>query len=113
MAKGVKLEMNVSSVMNRLGAKIKQSLPTIASRVREDCNRYVRVDKGDLRSSSYLASDLKHGKIVWNTPYAKRVYYTGHPSTDINAEASLRWCEVAKEKHAEKWAELAQREITS
>ena len=111
MAKGVRLEMDAGKVTQRLKAKLDAVLPVVANQIRADCNRYVRVDVGTLRSSSYTASDLKRGKIIWNTPYAKRVYYTGHPSKDINAEASLRWCEVAKENHLQDWLRAAQKAV--
>ena len=110
MAKSIRLDMDVRKVLGRLQKRLDDALPLIANEVRSDCNRYVRVDQSTMRQSSYTASDLANGKIIWNTPYAKRMYYTGTPSKDVNAEASLRWCETAKEKHAQEWLALAQRE---
>ena len=109
MGKSIRLEMDVRKVAGRLQKQLDDALPLIASEVRSDCNRYVRVDQSTMKQSSYTASDLRSGKIVWNTPYAKRMYYTGTPSTNVNANASLRWCEKAKEQHAQTWLETAQK----
>ena len=58
-------------------------------------------------ASSYAASDLRRGRLVWNTAYARRVYSTGTPSRKHNAAASLRWCERAKTLHTAAWRALA------
>ena len=110
MAKSIRLDMDVRKVLGRLQKRLDDATPKFAAVIRDDCNCYVRVYQSTMRQSSYYASDLANGKIIWNTPYAKRMYYTGHPSKDVNAEASLRWCETAKEKHAQEWLAMAQRE---
>ena len=86
-----------------------KTLYELTSAIREDCNEYVRFDQGQLKESSYTASVPQKGEIHWQTPYAKKVYYTGHPSTHMNAKASLRWAEVAKAKFSKEWHTLAQK----
>lgn len=68
-----------------------------------DCNYYVRYDQGTLRQSA--RTDLKGDvlEISYNTVYAKRVYYTGTPSTDVNPNASLQWCQKAADKWSDEW----------
>ena len=42
-------------------------------------------------------------------PYAKRVYYTGSPSKEVNPNASLMWCEKAAGTNRGDWQKIAQR----
>lgn len=77
----------------------------VADTILEDCNVYVRMQSGDLADSAKKEENGK--KITWNTPYAKRVYYTGTPKKNVNPLASLRWCEQAKRMHQNEWAEEA------
>lgn len=88
-------------------ARWQQGLPTLAARVLYDCNRYARDDTGRLIGSSAVASNLKAGKLVWATSYAKRVYYTGAVSHAHNQNASLRWCQRAMATHLPEWQNLA------
>ena len=109
----VTVRINSGAIMGKLAANWKKYLPQITALIRENANRYVRVDRGRLRGSSYTASNLAKGEIVWDTPYARRVYYTGHPSTDVNPQASLLWCEVAKQRHAKEWAKAVEKGVGS
>lgn len=83
-----------------------QALPKISAQVLADCNAFARDDTGAMIGSSYASSDLKNGRLVWRTPYAKRVYYTGKPSKAHNPSASLRWCEKAKGARLKAWVTL-------
>lgn len=82
-----------------------KALPVVAETQLSDCNVYVRMQDGTLADSARVEDGGK--RITWNTPYAKRVYYTGTPSKARNPNASLRWCEVAKRKYSGQWARLA------
>lgn len=99
------------TVLRRERERWRQALPSLAAQVLADCNRYARDDTGALIRSSQSASRLAEGKLIWRTPYARRVYYTGAPSPARNPEASLRWCEKAKALHAAAWTALAAREL--
>lgn len=77
--------------------------PQLREQEMSDCNTYVRRQDGILADSVRVEGR----SITWNTHYAKKVYYTGTPRRNKNPNASLRWCEVAKRKHAKDWAELA------
>ena len=61
-----------------------------------------------LIDSSLIHSDLKHGVLRWQTPYAARQYYEIRTAyTDVNPNASWRWCEVAKQAHQDEWKRMA------
>ena len=87
----------------------------LSSQILADSNRHVRVDKGTLRDSAISHSNLPKGELVWNTVYAKRVYFTGTPSTDMNPEAQLMWVHYARDRYGKDWVKifenLAKKEI--
>lgn len=110
MAK-IRLELDAGAILRKADRGWRRNLPMIADQILADCNRYVRVDQGQLEQSSYTASELDKGRLVWNTPYARRVFYTGSPSKAVNPNASLRWCEKAKSKHAGEWALMVKKRL--
>jgi hypothetical protein len=98
---------------NKIQAKIdntwKNGLEMLSTQILRDCNKYCKEDSGMLIMSSYIHSDLKNGKLVWQTPYAARQYYEIRTAyKDVNSDASWRWCEVAKNNHLERWQRQAQ-----
>ena len=75
-----------------------------------DCNYYVRMSPAKtLHDSARVEQKGMEIELTWNTPYAKRVYYTGKPSHDVNAHASLQWCEVAANAHGDEWAQIIEK----
>ena len=103
----VSVRPDTGAAQARLTAGWQAGVAGLAALVLEDCNRYARDDTGSLRASAYAASDLPGGRLAWRTPYARRVYYTGTPSTAHNPLASLRWCERAKAMHHNAWRQYA------
>lgn len=78
----------------------------LSSQILADSNRHVRMDQGTLRDSAISHSNLATGELVWNTVYAKRVYFTGTPSTDRNPEAQLMWVHYARDRYGKDWVTL-------
>ena len=105
---GVKVTFSRAKVAARIKSGIKSMIPTVAEQALADCNYFARRDQGTMIQSSETASDLKNGELVWDTPYAKKVYYTGKPSHDENPNASLMWCQKAYDTFGEDWNEIAQ-----
>lgn len=82
-----------------------KALPKVADQMISDCNTFVRKQDGTLAASARVENNGR--KITWNTKYAKKVYYTGTPRRNVNPQASLMWCEVAKRNYANDWAAQA------
>ena len=98
----LKLRAKVNSAWKEARAKV-------AEEILNDCNEYCKRDRGDLIKSSLIHSKPKRGKLVWQTPYAKRQYWEIETAyTDENPNASWKWCEVAKQNHRERWERQAQ-----
>lgn len=96
---------------NRCAAKINNAwdkgLFILSSQILGDCNQYVKVDQHTMESSSYVASELREGKLVWDTPYAKRQYW--EIRTSLTPGRTFKWCETAKRKHKKDWEKLAEK----
>ena len=100
---------------NKVGLKVqgawKESLLPLSAQILQDCNQYVKVDQHTLESSSYAASDLNNGKLVWDTPYAKRQYW--EIKTSLTPGRKWKWCETAKRKFKSDWQKLAEKLLRS
>lgn len=108
----VKIITDIGGVRRRVQGEFERKvLPALTQQILDDSNDYARVDSGALVASSALHSDPKRGHIEWRTPYAKKVYYTGTPSKDKNARASLMWVEAARKNHGKSWGQLAQKRL--
>ena len=77
--------------------------------VLKDSNYFCRQDQKGLINSSIVSSRPADGVLIWNTPYARAVYYTGEPSTDKNPNASLMWFHKAQAEFGKDWTVLAEK----
>lgn len=78
------------------------------------CDPYVPYDTGRLAGSAVLriSPDTRmRGEIVWNTPYAKAVYFGDLRGVTYSAEhhphAAARWFEAAKSTELADWTRRA------
>lgn len=105
----VKIKIDENHIKTVIDDNWKSGLAMLSSIILNDCNKYCKVDTGALIMSSFIHSDLKNGLLVWQTPYAARQYYEIPTAyTDVNSNASWRWCEVAKQRHGDTWGRQAQ-----
>jgi hypothetical protein len=80
MAKaGFKITFDKGAVKARVNGINKNAIPIVAQEALKDANALARRQSGELVESSLTNSDLEHGKLVWQTKYARRMYYTGIP----------------------------------
>lgn len=111
MGARVQITIDRSRISARINAGINRMIPAVSEQALADCNYFARRDQGTMIESSETASDLQKGELVWNTPYARTVYYTGAPSIDVNPNASLLWCEKAKNVYGRDWNRIAQQQF--
>lgn len=71
-----------------------------------DSNEYVRVAEYDLKKSGRFDRVGKDVILSYNTPYAKRRYYTGKVSRAVNPNAQIQWIHYAKKKHGADWLKI-------
>lgn len=109
----INAKANLDKVKTKLANSIKKITYDVSSQVLKDSNYYIPKREGDLESSSHIHSDLEKGKLEWNTPYARRLYWNPEYnfSTDVNPNASGLWFERAKSTRLNVWNEIAKRAI--
>lgn len=106
----VKITINKRAVKVKLAGHWDNSVAVpLTEQVIKDSNVFCPEDRGTLMDSALTASEPQKGLAVWDTDYAKRRYYTGTPSKDVNPNASLMWCETAKNAYNKNWNNLAQK----
>lgn len=106
----MKVSISKRAIEAKINGAFQKGLGQLSQEVLNDCNLYCKEYKGDLIASSLVHSRPQEGKLVWQTPYAKRQYWeiqTAFP--DKNPNASWKWCEVAKRLHRDRWERQAER----
>lgn len=105
----VTIDINPSRVEARVMTAWARGLTQLSEEILADCNEYCKVDTGALIASSQIHSDLKHGKLIWETPYARRQYWD--IETSRTPGRTWKWCETAKANHFTRWEHIAAREL--
>lgn len=101
----------------KVGARVQnvfdsEVLPALSEEILEDCNEYCKEDTHALIDSSNIHSRPKEGVLVWETPYAKRQYWS--IKTSLTPGRTWKWCEVAKRRWCKsKWLPNAERRLKS
>lgn len=99
-----KLNLNVPATVKRLGSRFQKAQAFLDNEVIKDCTPYVPMRDGNLYRSA-IGSKIGSGKIVYNTPYARRLYYgLGFRfSKDKHPQACAQWFEKAKAVFLRSW----------
>lgn len=105
---GIKIKRNAAAIQAKIAAGEKKMIPAVTEAVIQYGNIFVREDQGALKNSALISSRPQEGKAVWDTPYAKKAYYTGTPSTDVNPDASLMWAEKGVNTYKKELDQIAQ-----
>ncbi|MDR2558763.1 MAG: minor capsid protein [Oscillospiraceae bacterium] len=113
MKKGLNENMNVAAEMLKLGVRLAgaaaEAQIELSKTALEDCNKFCKFDTGELCASSYKASNLLLGKLVWRTNYARHAYYLGEADRSKNPLASRLWAHKAAAVFGDKWLEITRR----
>lgn len=105
------LKINVSkfAIREKVEGAFQKAIPALTEEIMNDCNQYAKEDTGALIASSLIHSIPAEGKVIWQTPYARRQYWEIQTAyTDVNPGATWKWAEVAKQNHKEQWRRQAQ-----
>ncbi|MDR2532952.1 MAG: minor capsid protein [Oscillospiraceae bacterium] len=103
--------MNIAAEMLKLGLRL--TVAAAAAQIElsrtalEDCNRFCKLDTGELRDSSYRASNLLKGRLVWNAKYARHAYFLGEADRSKNPLASRLWAHKAAALYSDRWKRAA------
>lgn len=106
----VKINIQKSAVVAKVSGAFKNALPLLCEEILNDCNQFCKMDSGTLIASSQVHSRPQEGKLIWQTPYARRQYWAIRTAFKTeNPGATWRWCECAKQKNLAKWTRQAQK----
>ena len=105
----MKIQISRGQVQARITGAWQKGLYALSSEILADCNEYCKEDQHTLINSSLVHSELGSGKLVWQTPYARRQYWDIR--TSLTPGRTWKWCEAAKQRHLAHWEDLAQRAV--
>ena len=123
------IDFNVAKIASKIKSHIGTLQPILDMQVMKDSNYYAPMDTGNLQASAITGTYFEHptkaltmpilqsgqmsvtagkGKVVWNTPYAKKMYYgVGYNfSKDSNPNAQAKWFEKAKATKIGNWRKI-------
>lgn len=110
MPNGVVFNVSVAfdqmMLRHELKANAKKAQWILDNAIISDTGPYVPFDHGTLFGSVKLASDIGGGEIVYNTPYARRLYYglsfkfQHKPGHQL---ACSQWFEASKAVNGKRW----------
>lgn len=107
------LTSDLTGILPRMTGAFKVGQKIIDQQVVKDGNFYVPKDTGNLEGSGIRATVMGSGRVAWETPYARRLYYNPQYnfSTDSNPNAQGLWFEAAKSRHREEWIRMGEEAI--
>ena len=104
----VRINIQQHAVEGRVMGAFKAALPQLSEEILNDCNQFCKEGTGALIASSLTHSRPQEGKLIWQTPYARRQYWSIRTAfKTVNPNATWRWCEYAKQRFLAKWAQQA------
>lgn len=105
---GAKVDVDLSGLEQKFSeSSLRAKQAVFAQRVAFDMRKHVPVDEGTLRDSEPMSSNYEQGYIIWNTPYAERVYEADNVRTVKNHQAKPHWADYTKKKKMEDWRQFA------
>lgn len=107
----VHVEFDVGALIHRYRSRAVAAQKVLDESVMKDTDRFVRFRTGALARSVQTASFVGQGRIVYDTPYAKRGYYDtrSRVTRDIHPDATPLWLEASKRRNLDSWREIVAR----
>ena len=105
MSVSYKFHINTQSCLGRFNKKYSAAQKFLDSEVLRDSAPYVPMRTGNLMNSGVTGTVIGSGKIEYNAPYAKCMYYgvSFHFSKDKHPQACAQWFEKAKAAKKDAW----------
>lgn len=110
---GVRVKTDFSNAYKKVKSKKERTQAALDEQVLKDSNYYAPFDEGLLIGSALIASQIGQGKLIWDTPYSRKLYWNPqfNFSTDKNPNAGAMWFERAKSEHLAEWLQIADSEV--
>lgn len=103
-----KVRIQMNDLQASVDKRAQKGQAILDEQVLKDSNNYAPLDTSELINSSLRMSQVGSGVLIWDTPYARRLYYNPQYnfSTDRNPNAGGLWFEVAKANHIQDWLNI-------
>lgn len=109
----IKVDVNESLIRQKINNSVDATQKVLDSQVLKDSNYYCPMDTSSLQKSAIQHTVIGSGKVVWQTPYARKQYYDyPNKSHQKNPNATMKWFESAKAKNLNNWLRIANGEFT-
>ena len=102
----VTIDIHPEKIVLKVESAWNEAMTPLAQEILDDCNQYCKEDSGALIASSYIHSELSKGRLIWQTPYAKRQYWA--IPTSLTPGRVWKWCHYAMSRHKAQWERQAQ-----
>lgn len=111
MDANIKVEFDTVKLIRKYQNRAKVAQRILDESVLKDTDKYVRYRTGVLARSAQTASRIGAGAIIYDTPYAKRVYYdeASNVTRDTHPLATPKWFEESKRKNEDKWMQAVEK----
>lgn len=113
MATKVNIDFDPDNVAAKIKADSTRAQKILDARVLQDSNFYCPMKNGILQKSGIVHTVIGSGRVVWQTPYARRQYYgeSFDHSQGRNPNARCKWFEAAKAKNLKLWVDITNGEF--
>lgn len=105
----MKIILNTEKTLSQIKNACARAQAAVVPTALSDCNRFCKKKTGRLMASA--RGDTITGELSWNTPYARKAYYTGIPDTKANPYASRLWAQKAAKSYGGKWLSVIRKEL--
>ena len=114
MSNTIRIDFDISAIdtlKEKLSSRRNKAQEVLDSAVMKDTDPFVPMRQGTLASSVLRSTNVGSGEVVYDTPYARHMYYgvhyrTGTPfkySTLKHPLACKEWVNASKAVNMEKW----------
>lgn len=114
MSNTIRIDFDISAIdtlKEKLSSRRNKAQEVLDSAVMKDTDPFVPMKQGTLASSVLRSTNAGSGEVVYDTPYARHMYYgvhyrTGTPfkySTLKHPLACKEWVKASKAVNMEKW----------
>lgn len=109
----INVHVDFGDIVNKSEQAVEYAQKALDQQVLKDSNEFIPFNTGHLRDSSIQESKIGQGLIVWDMPYAKRLFYNPQYnfSKDSNPNAGGRWFDRAKAVHGNEWPDVAKKAV--
>ena len=109
------INFNIKVELDKIAPKLEKAMDkgqvALDTQVLKDSNNYAPQDTSNLINSSIRLTNPGSGKVMWDGPYARRLYHNPQYnfSKDKNPNAGGLWFQRAKSLHVKEWEKVAER----